>query len=323
MNKYYIIYRNATDTGFFSNFFHILGHILIANTKGLIPVVDMKSYPTVYNENNSVLGTMNSWEYYFQPLAGEDIDDVYASGDYVMCDGEFKHFIYELCSKNSKVITALIEKYIRPKDYIMDAVNGYISSNFKGKRVLGVHFRGWEMAVAPGHPKPPTYEQLLDRIYMAMGIYPVDKIYLVTEQSDYVDMLKKEFGDKLIYYPDYYRTPYKVNAYKMYPEPRENHKYLLGKEVLIDTLILSRADYLICGGHPKYTNLSGSNVATAAIVMNNNNYKYVDFIYNGINEGSKDSTIYRDKAQKAWQEGKILSAVQLYRKYLTRKIKGK
>ncbi|MBR2215258.1 MAG: O-fucosyltransferase family protein [Selenomonadaceae bacterium] len=324
--KYYIIYRDGVGAGFFSNVFHVLGHVCVAQAKGLIPIVDMERHVTLYNEDHSILGTRNSWEYYFHPLVDDcpPLEDIYDKGNYVMSDGKFHGFIFDLCmSPNNEQFVEIMKQVIKPKRYIMEAVNAYVRENLLSKRILGVHLRGWEMSIATGHAHPPTCEQILERIYYMMSIYPVDKIYLATEQSDYVDMLKAEFGDKLLYYPNYFRTPNKVNAYKLRPYPRDDHMYLLGKEVLVDTIILSRADYLICLGHPQIPNISGSNVATAAIMMNNKNYKHIDFIHNGCNFDGKISPAYRIQAEEAWHERHFLSAAKLYRQYLVRKIKGK
>ena len=63
---YYIIHVNNGGHGFFSNFFHVLFHISIADFYNWVPVVDMKNYKTLYNEKKKIFSTNNSWEYYFR-----------------------------------------------------------------------------------------------------------------------------------------------------------------------------------------------------------------------------------------------------------------
>ena len=67
------------------------------------------------------------------------------------------------------------------------------------------------------------------------------KIFVITEEQIYLDGLKKKFKDKLIFYESY--RSYKDDALKKYP--RKDHRYKLGEETLIETLILSECDGLI------------------------------------------------------------------------------
>ena len=67
------------------------------------------------------------------------------------------------------------------------------------------------------------------------------KIFVITEEQIYLDGLKKEFKDMLIFYESY--RSYKDDAFKNYP--RKNHRYKLGEETLIETLILSECDGII------------------------------------------------------------------------------
>ena len=63
---YYIISVKNRGHGFFSNFYHVLFHISIANFYNWVPVVDMKNHQTLYNEKKKIFSTHNSWEYYFK-----------------------------------------------------------------------------------------------------------------------------------------------------------------------------------------------------------------------------------------------------------------
>ena len=59
---FYVIRRNPPGAGLFSNFLHVLGHIMIANKRKLTPIVDMENYETLYNEETFINGTRNAWE---------------------------------------------------------------------------------------------------------------------------------------------------------------------------------------------------------------------------------------------------------------------
>ena len=54
-DKVFYVIRRYPGTGLFSNLAYVMNHIQIANRMGFIPVVDMKNYPTVYNEKEKIL----------------------------------------------------------------------------------------------------------------------------------------------------------------------------------------------------------------------------------------------------------------------------
>lgn len=67
-----------------------------------------------------------------------------------------------------------------------------------------------------------------------------------------------------------------MNAYNINPSSR--HRYLLGREVLVDALFLSRCDGLIHGS---------SNVSEFARFINHGEYSYRHNIMNGINSDNR------------------------------------
>lgn len=88
-DKVFYIIRRYPGTGLFSNLAYVINHIQIANRMGFVPIVDMKNYPTVYNEKKKIFGTYNSWEYYFEKLNNFDLDEVYKSKNIIMTDNKF------------------------------------------------------------------------------------------------------------------------------------------------------------------------------------------------------------------------------------------
>ena len=56
--KYYIINRTP-GSGMFSNVTYILNHIIYAKKKGLVPIIDMKNFTTIYNEKKIVKNLQN------------------------------------------------------------------------------------------------------------------------------------------------------------------------------------------------------------------------------------------------------------------------
>ncbi len=272
---FYVIYREGNGAGFFSNVFHVLGHLMLAEKLGITPVVDMKHFPTVYNEREPINDTFNAWEYYFTQPAGFSLDDVYRSRHVAFCDGKSHWHVYY----DNALAISLAQRFLRVLAPIREEVEGFYKEFFLGKTVLGVHFRGQEMKVAPDHPACPTVEQMLTRTRILLAAYPIDAIFLVTEEQAYLDAYRAAFGD-MVLHTAAFRT-YDVNAYRIRPYPRPLHMYDLGLDVLKDTLLLARTDYLLAGGNDGLA--IGSNVSRMAQVWNAGAYRHIELIWNGVN----------------------------------------
>jgi len=207
---FYLIYRKEPGSGFFSNVFHVMGHLQIAEDLGLIPVVDMKNFRTYYNENASIHGTYNAWEYYFLQPSSYSLDAVYNSNYVLFCDGEFRLTIYRDVAKASS-----LSRYIHVRKEILDSVSRFQNAHFTPGRTLGIHFRGQEMKTTPNHPSCPTPEQVIARTKFLLDTYPIETIFIVSEEKAYIDLLCSAFG-KMVVFTDAFRT-YDVNAYNIRP----------------------------------------------------------------------------------------------------------
>ena len=146
-----------------------------------------------------------------------------------------------------------------------------ISNIFNGNKILGIHFRGTSYKRSPGHPFPATKRQMFEITKNLIKKEKIDKIFLVTEEQNYLNFFKKKFPNKIIHIKCCYRSN-KNDAFKIYP--RDRHRYKLGREALLETLLLSKCDHFIylC-----------SNVSSAAISFNLNKKQKRIEIKNGIN----------------------------------------
>ena len=264
---FYVIWRENYGSGFFSNVSHVLCHLIVADRLGMEPVVDFENFPTLYNEDVEVSGASNAWEYYFRPTASVPLEEVYESRHVYFCDGQWPTgFSYNVTeTAESKVV---FDRYVAVLPSIEDMV-GKWKSEF-GVKTLGVHFRGQEQNRAPGHPFGPTERQILEVTSTLLAGRGFDRIFLVTEDQGYLDIFRREFGD-LVVATDSFRTRGE-NAYRMRPRPL--HMYLLGREILVDTLLLGRCEGLVA---------SGSNVSEFAKLLNGGRFEGVWRIQNGSN----------------------------------------
>lgn len=269
--SFYVIWRDRFGSGFFSNLQHVLAHLKRAELLGMIPVVDFANFKTLYNEREPVSGTENAWEYYFEPVTGHELGEVYSSKNVFFCDGQFSWSMGAYLSDST--FYEIYGKYVTPHERIMKKAEAFWESIGEPKEALGVHFRGKEQNYASGHPFCPTKGQIYRCIDRILAKYPIDTIFLVTEDQRYLDSLRKRYG-KLIFATGSFRSR-KGNAYNMHP--RAKHRYLLGEEVLIDSLLLAKCRGLLHGS---------SNVSEFARFINHGAYSFRYYIDNGVNSGN-------------------------------------
>ena len=284
--KTFYVIKRTPGTGLFSNVLFVLNHLKIAIKKGYIPIVDMENFTTIYNERKKIKKTRNAWEYYFENLSNFKLKDIYKSQKVIFTDNTYQHnFVYDL--EKNKYLTNLFRKKIKIKSDILRDFKK-IRKKMSKKRVLGVHFRGTSYKRSTGHPFPATKDQMGKIFEFFLKKKKFSKIFLSTEEKDYLEFFKKKYGKKLIYIKDVYRSN-KNDAFKIYP--RKNHRYKLGREIILETLLMSTTDYFI---------FVNSNVSSASMALNINKRQKRILIDNGYN--SKNQLI----AQWLWYFRKLL-----------------
>lgn len=253
---FYIVRRRGAGAGFFSNLNCVIGELTIAELLGMVPAVDFQHFPTPYHEAEPVNGTTNDWEYYFQPVSSFSLAEIYQSahvavsagfhlqeaflerptgrcllpgqtGIYPSTQGEYRRF----CSK-----------WIQPRGEIVEDVDRF-AVQFLGHRVLGVHFRGTDMNVTVGHRFGPTLRQAEAIIDRVLDELRADRLFLMSDDANSISQFRKRYGNRLLY-TGAFRSSGKAKLNGLSQRPL--HQYLLGREVLVDLLILARCHGLVC-----------------------------------------------------------------------------
>ena len=268
--KIFYIIQRSPGAGMFSNLIFVLNHLKICEAHGFVPIIDMKNYPTIYNEKNKIFKSSNSWDYYFEPVSKSSLKDAYRNGKIITCSS-FNYKNFELCSNNIKKI---YKKYIKIKKIYSTEAHKFVNKFIKLNKVLAVHYRGTSYKTSAGHPYPPTSNQMKNIIDYLFKKEKYNKIFLCTEDLYMFKKLKKIYKDKLIYKESY--RSYKDDAFKIYP--RKNHRFKLGKEIIVEALIISQCD----GFLSTETNISNF----INIIMKNNKPKFykIENGYNSTNE---------------------------------------
>jgi len=243
---FYIINRNIPGGGLFSNVTFVMNELKICISKNFIPIIDMLNFPVIYNDLNPINGTENSWEYYFNQPARYNLEDAYGSKKVIFSENVFKidsakskDYVVDLNSSN----LLDVKHYLKLKEKYFDEANNFFKKSFSNSdKVLGVHFRGTNYKICARHAFCLTPKIMIKNINYLMKKFGYNKIFLCTEEKVFLKKLKKYYGEKISFL-DTYRVNINffsshIPAFKDYP--RENHRYLLGKESLMEALILSK-----------------------------------------------------------------------------------
>lgn len=239
--KFYVIQRYKGG-GMFSNLVYVIHHIKIALEMDCIPIIDMDNFPTKYNEKKKFKSTSNAWEYYFKPINNFKLEDVYNSKFVIIVDGKTrKNKEFDSFNNLNNQHFKIFKKYIKIKKDILSKAHKFEIDNFYKKKVLGVHFRGTDMKTQERHPYPATLKQIFSYIDSELKNNKYDLIFLVTEELDYLYKLKSRYKEKICYY-----NSFRSNKSDIFDNNRKNHRYLIGRENIIDMLLLSKTRSIIC-----------------------------------------------------------------------------
>ena len=186
--------------------------------------------------------------------------------------------------ENKKKLKKVFLKYIKIKRKYFVEAKKFVKKNNIGKNTLGVHWRGTDHKVLPNHPMPPTENQIINLTRDILQKKKFKNIFLVTEQKKYLKIFKDNFNNA-----NFFKS-FRSDKLKDFSEfDRKNHKYNLGKESLIETLILSKVPCLIC---------SRSNISEMAELLSYKNKMKVYEINNGNNSPSILFSLYKWNIKK-------------------------
>ena len=247
------VIRPLTDTqGLLSSYLHVLKNIIWANNNGYVPYVDFESPRCQYYTGRVIHDSKNAWEYYFEQPSDLTKGRI----------AQFKNVIYSGWSlskrKNPKSIPKrpeIIEdkgimdasRMCPVKQYIKEIVDKKYRELFLGKTVLGVFIRGTDyVKLRPkGHAQQPDIESVVSKIQDFLNQYPIEKIFVVTEDLDYYHILQNQFGEMVFSSDNYFISNYNGNQYV--GAAFKNDSYERGLNYLIRILLYGLCDYSIAG----------------------------------------------------------------------------
>jgi hypothetical protein len=251
MKKSLII--NTRDKGFFSSVLQIIDNIKYCEINNLKPIIAIKENFRYKNNEE------NPWINYFE-LINDNIKEgecvniselkngcFYLLKNFILLDpleNNYRSYLWELVSQNSKEtenyrieVNKIINKYIKPNKYIKKIVKNFQIKNLK-QPTLGVHIRGTDFSYYDINNYISIIKKLIEE-------YKYTKIYVASDNQESIDIIKKEFMITCSY-----ETDYRVKDFKNYQPAFHvfNNEDMIkqGQSVLIESILLSMCDRLIC-----------------------------------------------------------------------------
>ena len=270
-DKVFYVIRINFGGGLFAIVLYVLSEIKYAESINAIPIVDMENFINKYNEDKKIKKTFNSWEYYFENISKISLNEIYNSKSVIINSGIPNERMPRHWKVDPEIYNNYFNKYIKFNKEFIKMSDNFSKIYFKNKKVLGVHFRGKGMNNTPNHPFTPTPSQIFSKVDQYLSEKKFEKIFLVTAQQNYLDLFKKKYGDKVIFCNSFRTNTTKAFHYK---DARLNHRYKMGRDILLEMLLLSKLSTLIC---------SRSNVSQLALLLSKKDDFEVFEISNGMN----------------------------------------
>lgn len=249
---FYVIRRADSKVGLFSLVMTSLGYIKYALEQGYIPVVDMCNEDNVYMQQDR---KGNVWEYYFEQPCGYSLEDIKKSKNIIIGNGLIngsvpypdERIAYD--EKELEIWKNIADKYLKIKNEILEETEMLAKQILGHDKILGVLLRGTDYVNSKpkNHPVQPNIEQAAEKIDEILAQKDYQKIYVATEDKNIYQKLCEKYGSRIVSMDvERYTTNGDENINDISVK-RVANKYELGKEYLINILLLAKCDYLIAG----------------------------------------------------------------------------
>lgn len=235
--KFAIIVHKCYTCGLFSFYNNYLKCIVEVITLGYIPVVDLSSFPNIFNRLNVSSINFNPWEVFFNQPFGNKLKDIKTNGKnikYIDC------MKLKIKIKNEIFINKVLNdfwhymalKYIPIKNEIIIESKIISKKLFNNSNnILGILARGTDYISSKPyrHPIPPSPKIMFKDIKYMNKINKYDYYFLSTEDDLIREKFIYEFKDKLKYF--------KYNE-------SINFNYINKKKLLFNKIVSGNLDFL-------------------------------------------------------------------------------
>ena len=229
--------------GFFSLFMQVVYGIAFAGRHRLPFYVDFGNTVYPYTKKNPFYGEANFWNYYFnQKNIGPSQTKVF----------NLKYETYPLRVWSRHFISDLYHRGVNQLELSnsMKLEVQRVQQQFNSKKVLGVHIRMTDHYLEVTPAGIQAYLKAIDK-----HLRRFDQLFVATDDSDMLDILKERYPDKIVYHP-YSRSS---GSTPIHRQDVNSDGFVLGKEALLDCYSLASC---------QMTLLSPSNFSYAVLLLN-------------------------------------------------------
>ena len=222
----------SSDRGLFSFILQHISNCRALYGKKFVSNFDLR-YKTSYFDDNIL--NKNTWEYFIDVDTDLSITENTISEFWI---GEINfygyHFNYD--DIDERIIAKdIINKHIRFNKDILNSVNYFFDHKMKDIKVLGIHKRGTDISI---HHDKIQIERYFLEIDLIKSEY--DVILLCTDEQSVIDMFKIRYDNIITFDSKTLSDNPNIPSFKY-----RKDGYLMGFEVIVESILLSKADFLL------------------------------------------------------------------------------
>lgn len=190
-------------------------------------------YKTAYFDEK--IPNKNTWEYFF------DVDADLSICENTICEywiGKFNFYGYDFDYDNidERIIARdIIDKHTKFKKEILNTVDKFFDEKMKGYRILGIHKRGTDISEHHTKIDIDNYFYEIDLI-----LHDYDIILLCTDEKEVIDIFKNKYDNIIVFGCETLSDNSNIPSFKY-----RKDGYLMGFEVIVESLLLSKVDFLL------------------------------------------------------------------------------
>lgn len=237
-------HQNTKGRGFFSLFLEILYIISVNSEKN----INVDYHQTDYNDNPDE----NIWEYCFEPVCNNTENK--KPYRYLFTTQPYKNSFADK-KRYRNLFHQVITDRIIIKNKIQQKISDFFAEKFAGSKIIGVHYRGADTLYKINlQPKRELKKAPIDEYFAEIDALlekGFEKIFLATDDAEAHQKFIERYGNKIIYISATRSSKqgaiYDWGRWRTNIPLLKTDKRLLCEEALIDSVLLSKCDYLIHG----------------------------------------------------------------------------
>jgi len=180
----------------------------------------------------------NWWNYYCEPIGlGRRFQRTI-----VDCDGfnlPYSSPRRDMQYMNRQDAARLVSKYIHPLPFIEQKVADFAKQHFKGKYVIGVHYRGTDKVLeAPRVTYEEMGKKVMEIVHKKQRADYV--VFVATDEAPFLEYMKKQHPHNIAYW-DAIRS----DTHRSVHKHQTAAPYRLGEDAMMDCLLLAESDLLV------------------------------------------------------------------------------